>query len=209
MTTRSETEPADPRPPAAACPFDYDVVIAGAGPAGLMLAGELRAGGVSVIVLERLTEIAPILKAGTLNRPSVEALYRRGLLPRLRQAQAEKEWSVSFMSSRHPDGTSALPRFAGHFAAIMLSDDMLDESDPDLAGLHPPDLVDMVHQKQVEALLAEHAAELGVEVRRGVEVTGFEEDAEGVTVAAGGESIRCGWLVGCDGGCPPRGCPCR
>ncbi|MFE2376139.1 FAD-dependent oxidoreductase [Streptomyces sp. NPDC059398] len=202
MTTPSDTStvPAHPRPPAAEHPSDCDVVIAGGGPTGLMLAGELRVGGASVTVLERLTDFATTLKAGTLNRPSVEALYRRGLLPALRRAQEETEWSVSFMSARRPDGTSALPRFAGHFAAIPLGDEMLDTSDPDLSGLHPPDLVDLVHQKQVEVLLAEHAAGLGVDIRRGTEVTGFEEDADGVTVSTGGDPIRCKWLVGCDGG---------
>ncbi|OAP22776.1 MULTISPECIES: FAD-dependent monooxygenase [Amycolatopsis] len=197
MTTPSTTAAASA---SAGHPLDYDVVVAGAGPAGLMLAGELRAGGASAIVLERLAEADPILKAGTLNRPNIEAFSRRGLLPALRQAQRETEWTVSYISTRRQDGTSALPRFSGHFAAIMLSDEMLDESDPDLAGLHPPDMVALVHQKQVEAILADRAAGLGAEIRRGVEVTGFEQDGEGVTVTTGQGPIRCGWLVGCDGG---------
>ncbi|MDT8912574.1 FAD-dependent oxidoreductase [Amycolatopsis sp. PS_44_ISF1] len=173
----------------------YDVVVAGGGPAGLMLAAELRIGGASVIVLERRAESSPMLKAGTLNRPSVEALYRRGLLPEVRRAQAEPEWSVSFLA-----GAGGRPRFAGHFAAIPLTDELPAESDPELAGLHPPDLVDLVHQRQVEAILARHAAGLGVPVRRGAAVTGFREDVRGVTVEAAGERFRCGWLVGCDGG---------
>ncbi|SFP71395.1 FAD-dependent monooxygenase [Amycolatopsis rubida] len=197
MTTPSTTAAASA---SAGHPLDYDVVVAGAGPAGLMLAGELRAGGASAIVLERLAEADPILKAGTLNRPNIETFSRRGLLPALRQAQRETEWTVSYISTRRQDGTSALPRFSGHFAAIMLSDEMLDESDPDLAGLHPPDMVALVHQKQVEAILADRAAGLGAEIRRGVEVTGFEQDGEGVTVTTGQGPIRCGWLVGCDGG---------
>jgi 2-polyprenyl-6-methoxyphenol hydroxylase-like FAD-dependent oxidoreductase len=183
--------------------YDVDVVVAGGGPVGLMLAGELRIGGASVVVLERLAEMDPTIKAGALNTPSVEALYRRGLLPGLKEAQEQNmEQFAAFMRQRFPQGRPAKlpPRFAGHFAGIMLSADRLDPSDPDLSGHGPADLIGLVNQQQVEGLLAERAAELGIEVRRGVELTGFEADAEGVTVTTGGAPIRCRWLVGCDGG---------
>src|ERR1700684_240806 len=60
-----------------------DVVVAGGGPVGLMLACELRLGGASVLVLERLTEIDHTIKAGSLSVPAVEPLSRRGMLPQV------------------------------------------------------------------------------------------------------------------------------
>ncbi|MFF5206248.1 FAD-dependent monooxygenase [Streptosporangium sp. NPDC000396] len=183
--------------------YDVDVVVAGGGPVGLMLACELRIGGASVLVLERLTQMDPTIKAGALNTPSVEALYRRGLLPALRKAQERNmEQFAAFMRSRLPEGKSvpAPPRFAGHFAGIQLSADRFDSSDPDLNGHGPADGVGLINQQQLEGLLAERAAELGIEVRRGVELTGFEADADGVTVTTSAEPVRARWLVGCDGG---------
>ncbi|MDP9842520.1 FAD-dependent monooxygenase [Streptosporangium lutulentum] len=183
--------------------YDVDVVVAGGGPVGLMLACELLIGGASVVVLERLTEMDPTIKAGSLNTPSVEALYRRGMLPELREAQDRNmEQFATFMRQRFPDGgpAKAPPRFAGHFAGIMLSADRLDTSDPELAGHGPADLIGMVTQQQLEGILADRAVKLGVEIRRGVELTGLKADADGVTVTAGGEEIRGRWLVGCDGG---------
>ncbi|MEV8633040.1 FAD-dependent monooxygenase [Streptosporangium sp. NPDC051023] len=183
--------------------YDVDVVVAGGGPVGLMLACELVLGGVSAVVIERLAEPDLTIKAGALNAPSVEALYRRGLLPALQKAQeANLERFAEFTRQRFPEGKAfqAPPRFAGHFAGIPLSGDRVDESDPDLAGRGPADHVGLVSQQQLEALLAALAAELGVEVRRGVELTGFETDADGVTVATTGGRVRGRWLVGCDGG---------
>ncbi|MFC6086924.1 FAD-dependent monooxygenase [Sphaerisporangium aureirubrum] len=206
--------------------YDVDVVVAGAGPVGLMLACELAIGGVSVVVLERRTDVDPTIKAGALNLPAVEALYRRGLLPALTEAQRQTyELFATFMRERAaqagaggPEGAAGpsapgagsggpskpkaggAPKFAGHFAGIMLDAGRLDLTDPELGGHGPAERVTMVSQQQLEAILGERAAELGVDVRRGVEVTGLEADGDGVTVATTAGPLRGRWLAGCDGG---------
>ncbi|MFJ2806067.1 FAD-dependent oxidoreductase [Kitasatospora sp. NPDC087271] len=196
---------------------DYDVVVAGGGPVGLMLACELRLAGTSVLVIERLTEVDQTVKAGAINTPSVEAFYRRGLLPALEEIHAQAmEKFAQFTRQRRPGGPptngevpadSAVPtrapqRIAGHFAGIMLSFDRFDPADdPDFADRGPVDKAALVPQAALEHVLGERAAELGVELRRGVELTGFDTDEHGVTVHTdGGAPIRTGWLVGCDGG---------
>jgi 2-polyprenyl-6-methoxyphenol hydroxylase-like FAD-dependent oxidoreductase len=177
----------------------YDVIISGAGPTGLMLACELRLHGVSVLVLERLTEPDQTIKAGSVNVPSAEAFYRRDLLPELAAAQEENMSRFrAFQKGRGP--ATPPPRFTGHFAALWLSADNLDETDPELNGHGPVDEIGFVSQQQLEAILTSRATELGAELRRGVEMTGFDTDDTGVTVHAGAETLRAGWLVGCDGG---------
>ncbi|HZX05304.1 FAD-dependent monooxygenase [Kribbella sp.] len=200
-----------------------DVVISGGGPVGLMLACELRLAGLDVLVVERLLEIDPTIKAGSINVPTAEAFYRRGLLPGLQEVQRQAfEQMKAFRGGKGPSG----PPPAGHFAGIMVSSAGVDFEDPAFRDAGPARSIFAVGQQAVEAALGERAAELGVEVRRGVELVGFDADGHGVTVqlmparvddrivnnptvgssaagggaVSGGESVRAGWLVGCDGG---------
>ncbi|MGW3009782.1 FAD-dependent monooxygenase [Streptomyces sp. NPDC001219] len=183
---------------------DADVVVAGGGPVGLLLACELALADVPVIVLERLTEVDTTIKAGAINSPSSEAFYRRGMLPALAEAQRETfERFSAFLKQRQAAGASTVrqpPKFAGHFAGIMLRGDLLDEADPDFDGHGPAADVGLVPQEALERLLGARAAELGVDLRRGVTLTGFDAGEDGVHVHASDGTLRTGWLVGCDGG---------
>ncbi|MGW1164154.1 FAD-dependent monooxygenase [Streptomyces sp. NPDC002550] len=182
---------------------DYDVVVAGAGPVGLFLGCELGLGGARVLVVERLTEVDETIKAGSVNIPSAVALYRRGLLPELASVwEAVRERLRAF---RESGGAKAAmktpPKFAGHFAGIAMDPDLFDGSDPAWEDVGPAaDSGLGVPQAELERILARRAARLGVQVRRGVELTGFDADADGVAVHTGDGTVRAGWLVGCDGG---------
>ncbi len=151
-------------------------VVAGGGPVGLMAACELALGGVRTVVLERLARPTGQSRALGLHSRTVEVFEQRGLLDKVeRQAPV---W----------------PK--GHFAGLRKVD--LTK----LAGKHTYAL--MVPQSRTEELLAERAVKLGVEIRRGHEVTGLVQDDDGVTVtvrtADGEYELRTGYLVGCDGG---------
>jgi 2-polyprenyl-6-methoxyphenol hydroxylase-like FAD-dependent oxidoreductase len=180
--------------------MDYDVIIAGAGPTGLMLACELRLQGVRVAVLERLAQPDQTIKAGSVTLPTAEAFHRRGLLPRLAAAQEENMGMFRAFMKDAPGPAKPPPKFAGHFAAIWLSADLFDDTDPAFQGRGQAGEIGFVNQQQVEAILAERATEFGVQIRRGTELTGFETPDGGVVVHIGDETLRAGWLVGCDGG---------
>ncbi|MDI1463899.1 rifampin monooxygenase [Catellatospora sp. KI3] len=152
----------------------FDVIIAGGGPTGLMLAAELRLHGIRVVVLEKDAAQPPYVRSLGLHVRSIEVMDQRGLLER-------------FLAhgTRHPLG--------GFFAAL----------------LHPaPERLDTAHgyvlgipQTVTDRLLAEHAAEVGAEIRRGCELVGLTQDEHGVTAElADGTSLRSRYLVGCDGG---------
>jgi 2-polyprenyl-6-methoxyphenol hydroxylase-like FAD-dependent oxidoreductase len=180
--------------------MDYDVVVAGAGPVGLMVASELALRGIRVLVAERLTEPDLTIKAGAINVPTAEALDRRGLVPRVRAAQtAQLEQIKKFMAAR--GGTMPpRPRFIGHFGAIWLEAGNLRPDDDPWADLGPAGQIAMLTQANLEAVLAQHAAELGVEVRRGVALTGFTQAIDSVRVSLGDSELEASWLVGADGG---------
>ncbi|WP_308200922.1 FAD-dependent monooxygenase [Actinoplanes sp. M2I2] len=152
----------------------YDVVIAGCGPAGAMLAAELRLHDVRVLVLEKETEPASFVRIVGLHIRTLELLAMRGLLDRVLEH-----------GRRRPA--------AGFFAAIAKpAPRNLDSRYAYLVGIPQPVIV---------RLLEERAIELGAQVRHGCAVAGLEQDDEGVTVElAGGERLRARYLVGCDGG---------
>jgi 2-polyprenyl-6-methoxyphenol hydroxylase-like FAD-dependent oxidoreductase len=152
----------------------FDVVVAGGGPTGLMLATELRLHGVSVVVLEKLREPMPQVRALGLHVRSIEILDQRGVLERFLE-----------MGRRHPLG--------GFFAGIVKPvPDGLDTAHGYVLG---------IPQTVTDRLLAEWAVECGVDLRRGCEVIGFDQDDDGVTVhLADGTGVRSRFLVGCDGG---------
>ncbi|GAA0390104.1 FAD-dependent monooxygenase [Microbispora corallina] len=178
--------------------MDVDVVVAGAGPVGLMLACELRLGGASVQVLERRADRATALKAGAMgarsvNAPTADAFRRRGLLDEVRRAAL-----MWFEPGGEPDTPPEEPVFVGHFAGIPIRADLLDPADPDLAAYTLGG--GAISQLDLETILEARALALGAAVRRGVALTDLEADAEGVTAVTEDGPIRAGWLVGCDGG---------
>ncbi|WP_181774558.1 rifampin monooxygenase [Amycolatopsis pittospori] len=151
----------------------FDVIIAGCGPTGAMLAAELRLHDVRVLVLEKETEPVSFARIVGLHVRSLELMAMRGLLDRVLEH-----------GRKRPAG--------GFFAAIpQPAPQDLDTAHAYLLGIPQPVIVQ---------LLEEHVVQLGAEVRRGVAVTGFEQDDEGVTVElADGEKLRTRYFVGCDG----------
>jgi 2-polyprenyl-6-methoxyphenol hydroxylase-like FAD-dependent oxidoreductase len=152
---------------------NHAVVIAGGGPTGLMLAGELALAGVDVAIIERRpSQNLAGSRAGGLHSRTIEVLDQRGIADRFlsegQKAQvagfAGNRFDISDFPTRHPYGLG-------------------------------------LRQKHIERILAGWVGELAVPLYRGIEVTGFAQDDFGVDIAlSDGRSLRAQYLVGCDGG---------
>lgn len=174
-------------------PPEHDVVVAGGGPVGLMLAAELALAGVDVAVLERRTGPDTTIKAGAIVRSAVHALDRRGLLDAALGVQ--ERLLAEFVRGPRPPG----PPTAGHIAAFPLRLDLMDL--PDVPDDDPVPFMLLIPQHELETILRDRVAELGVPVHRGHTVTGLDAEDAGVTVHDdGGGSRRARWVVGADGG---------
>ncbi len=196
----------------------HDVAIVGAGPVGLFLACELGLAGCSVLVLEKDPEPGSPWKANPLgnrglNAASVEMFHRRGMLDPLLTASDVPGTLMSSGSARTPDSDPdtdpgpdpdtnepSPPRFVGHFAGMPLDPAAVDITALPFRLPGPATETMLTHLEAVETVLAERAAEFGVEIRRGAPVSAIAQDDEGVVVRAGEREYAARWLVGCDGG---------
>jgi 2-polyprenyl-6-methoxyphenol hydroxylase-like FAD-dependent oxidoreductase len=149
------------------------VVVAGGGPTGLMLAGELTLAGVDAVVVERrATQELESSRARGLHARTIEVLDQRGIADR-------------FLAAGKPMQVQS-------FAGVRLDIG-------DFPGRHNYGLA--LAQSEFERILAGWVAELDVPILRRREVTGVAQDDEGVDVELdGGTSLRAEFLVGCDGG---------
>ena len=152
---------------------EHAVVIAGGGPAGMMLAAELALAQVDVAVVERRPDHVLVgSRAGGFHARTLEVLDMRGVVDR-------------FLA----EGQTA--------QASMLGSTILDMSD--FPTRHPYSLG--IWQNQIERIMSEWLGELPARILYDREVTGFAQDDDGVTVQlSDGASLRAQYLVGCDGG---------
>jgi len=147
-----------------------DVVVVGAGPVGLLLAIEITLGGAGVMLLERLTAPNLGIKAPSVGPLGAEALQRRGMGAALAEAEDRT------FAAMGPAGGAMQARtfsFRGHFALLPI------RSGPEQ---EPERRMRWVDQPGLEAILGQRAAALGIELRRGCEVTSVEQHEDGVEV---------------------------
>jgi len=152
---------------------EHAVVIAGGGPTGMMLAGELALAGIDVAIVERRASAELVgSRAGGLHARTIEVLDQRGIAERF-LAEGNAMQTAGF--AHIPLDMSDFPTRYNHGLALW--------------------------QKHFERILSGWIEELAIPVYRGREVTGFTQDDTGVDVELfDGQSLRTQYLVGCDGG---------
>src|SRR5258708_14582708 len=154
----------------------HAVVIAGGGPTGMMLAGELALARVDVAIVERRADQdLEGSRAGGLHSRTIEVLDQRGIADRF-LSQGKVMQVAGF--ALNPLDISDFPTRHNYGLAL--------------------------RQEGIERTLAAWVDELAVPIHRAIEVTGFAQDDTGVDVElGGGRSLRAKYLVGCDGGSRP------
>jgi 2-polyprenyl-6-methoxyphenol hydroxylase-like FAD-dependent oxidoreductase len=152
---------------------EHAVVIAGGGPTGQMLAGELALAGVDVAIVERrASQELDGSRAGGLHARTTEVLDQRGIADRF-LAEGRTTQGVGF--SGIPLDISDFPTRHNYTLGLW--------------------------QSRFEEIMAAWVCELGVPIAREREVTGFAQDDTGVDVElSDGKPLRAGYLIGCDGG---------
>jgi 2-polyprenyl-6-methoxyphenol hydroxylase-like FAD-dependent oxidoreductase len=152
---------------------EHAVVIAGGGPTGLMLAGELALAGVDVVIVERrASQDLDGSRAGGLHSRTIEVLDQRGIADRF-LAEGQVHRCVGF--AQVPLDISDFPTRHNYLLALW--------------------------QRDFERILAGWVTDLGVPIVREREVVGFAQDDTGVDVElSDNSSLRVEYLVGCDGG---------
>ncbi len=154
--------------------METDVIIVGAGPVGLMLAGELRLGGVDVTVFERRATPTGESRGLGFTARATEVFDQRGLLARFANAEPNRQ---------------------GHFGGIPLDFGILEGAHFGVRG---------VPQHQIERMLEEWATELGASIVRGHDVVGLSPRTDSVVLdvegPAGRSEAAAAYVVGCDGG---------
>jgi len=150
----------------------HAVVIAGGGPTGLMLAGELALAGVDAAIVERrASQDLAGSRAGGLHSRTIEILDQRGIADRF-LSEGQKGQVAMFAGTRL-----------------------------DISNFPTRHNYGRLWQNHIERILAGWVGELAVTIYRGREVTGLAQDDTGVDVElSDGQSLRAEYLVGCDGG---------
>jgi 2-polyprenyl-6-methoxyphenol hydroxylase-like FAD-dependent oxidoreductase len=158
--------------------FRMQVIVVGAGPTGLMLAGELALAGIEVEVIERQAVASGQSRGGGVSARTAEVLAMRGLVDSLSEHAIRRE------------------AVGGHFAGLPVPLDTRPWRTRYPGGLFVP-------QDRIEQVLEEHLARLGVTVRRETSLTGLDAGPDGVTVTVDGPQgtnrLRSHYLVACDG----------
>jgi 2-polyprenyl-6-methoxyphenol hydroxylase-like FAD-dependent oxidoreductase len=158
-----------------------DVLVVGAGPAGLTLACDLARRGVAVRIVDRAPEFARGSRGKGLSPRSLEVLDDLGLIDELLKA-----------------GVTHLPHRKYQGAEVIA------QTDPESGQVATPEIPYpvglMIPQWRVEEALRERLAGFGVAVELGAELRDLNQDADGVTATVGDAQIHARYLAGCDGG---------